>query len=117
MKLSILIAVAGLSLAGGAFAADAPRTQTICLSGGGQQAPATCHGYGGGSRLAAQDEVCSCPGASQQVKAPTCRPGQVPPAESAAYDQARLKAVSHGSLEGATWQGKPMCVNPTYRSN
>jgi len=115
MKLPILLAVAGFALAGAAQAADAPKTQTICLASGGQQRPATCHGYGGGSRLAAQDEVCSCPGASQMVKAPTCGPGETPPPEGAAYEQARLKAISHGSLEGASWQGKPMCVNPTTR--
>lgn len=122
MKLSILLgAVAGVaSLAAVAVldtarAADAPKTMTICLASGGQLRPATCFGYGGGSRLASQDELCTCPGASQMVKAPTCAPGEAPPAESAAYEQARLKAISHGSLEGATWQGRPMCVNPSHR--
>ncbi|MBS0332331.1 MAG: hypothetical protein JSS35_06155 [Proteobacteria bacterium] len=117
MKFSILLAAAfgAAGLAASASAADAPKTMTICLSSGGQLEPATCRGYGGGSRLASQDEVCSCPGASQMVKAPTCAPGEVPPAESAAYEQARLKAITHGSLVGATWQGKPMCVNPTHR--
>ena len=59
MKFSSLLAVAGgvVSLAAAAHAADAPKTQTICLASGGQQQPATCHGYGGGSRLASQDEV------------------------------------------------------------
>ncbi|HEY3950939.1 hypothetical protein [Phenylobacterium sp.] len=118
MKLSILLAAGAVSLAAAlaAQAADAPKTQTICLASGGQQRPATCHGYGGGSRLAAQDEVCTCPGAAQMVKAPTCAAGETPPSESAAYEQARLKAISHGSLEGATWQGKSMCVNPTTRN-
>lgn len=117
MRLAILLAAGAVSLASAAvaWAADAPKTQTICLSSGGQQLPATCRGYGGGSRLASQDEVCTCPGAAQMVKAPTCAPGEVPPAESAAYEQARLRAISHGSLEGATWQGKAMCVNPTHR--
>ena len=115
MKLSILLAAGALSLAGGAWAADAPKTMTICLASGGQLRPATCQGYGGGSRLAAQDELCTCPGASRMVKAPTCGHDQTPPAESAAYEQARLKAIHNGSLEGATWRGKPMCVNPTTR--
>ena len=117
MKLCMLLAVGALALAGAARAADAPKTQTICLSSGGQQRPATCHGYGGGSRLASQDDVCTCPGASQVVTAPTCAPGETPPPEGAAYEQARLKAISHGSLEGANWQGKPMCVAPTHRAN
>ena len=49
------------------------------------------------------------------VKSPTCAPGETPPAESAAFEQARLKAISHGSLDGASWQGTPMCVHPTHR--
>jgi hypothetical protein len=32
------------------------------------------------------------------------------PAESAAYERARRAAVQRGSLVGATYQGKPMCV-------
>lgn len=122
MKLSIVLAaaagaagLAATAILSPAVAADAPKTMTICLAGGGQLRPATCHGYGGGSRLASQDEICSCPGATQMVKAPTCEPGETPPAESAAYEQARLKAIANGSLEGATWEGKRMCVNPTHR--
>jgi hypothetical protein len=122
MKYSTLLAAAGVvSLAAAAafdvaWAADAPKTQTICLDSAGHQRPATCHGYGGGSRLASQDDVCTCPGAAQIVKAPTCGPNETPPPEGAAYEDARLKAITHGSLEGATYQGKPMCVNPSIRN-
>jgi hypothetical protein len=123
MKSSTLLAAAAVaSLAmtavsiDAARAADGPKTRTICLDTGGHQRPATCHGYGGGSRLAAQDDVCTCPGAAQMVKAPTCGPGETPPAEGAAYEDARLKAITHGSLEGATYEGKPMCVAPANRN-
>jgi hypothetical protein len=123
MKLSILLAAAaaaGLTASAVALdaarAADGPKTQTICLDTGGHQRPATCHGYGGGSRLAQQDDVCTCPGAAQIVKAPTCGAGETPPAEGLAFEQARLKAINNGSLVGASYQGKPMCVNPSNRN-
>jgi hypothetical protein len=117
MKSSTFLAAAAVaSLATTAFgvarAADAPKTQTICLDTGGHQRPATCHGYGGGSRLVQHDDVCTCPGGAQMVKAPTCAQGEMPPAEGLAFEQARLKAINHGSLEGATFAGKPMCVVP-----
>ena len=117
MKFSIILAVGALALLGAARAAETPKTQTICLSSGGQQRPATCRSYGGGSRLASPDDICTCPGASQMVKAPICGPGETPAPEGAAYEQARLKAIRHGSLEGASWQGKPMCVADGHRAN
>ena len=33
-----------------------------------------------------------------------------------AYEEARLKAINNGSLVGANYQGKPMCVNPSNRN-
>jgi hypothetical protein len=45
-----------------------------------------------------------------RVTTPVCPRGVSPPAESAAYEKARLAAVSQGSLVGAMYQGKPMCV-------
>ncbi len=41
---------------------------------------------------------------------PICPKGVSPPPESAAYEKARLAAVTNGSLAGAMYQGKPMCV-------
>ena len=38
-----------------------------------------------------------------------------PPAESAAFEEARRKAVVKGSLVGASWQGRPICVAPPNR--
>jgi hypothetical protein len=113
MKLSILLASAALALSAGAAWADSPggKTTTICLDSGGHQAPVRCKTQDA-SRLTHREDICSCPGATQQVTVPLCARGMHPPGESAAYEQARLKAVSHGSLEGATWQGQPMCVAP-----
>jgi hypothetical protein len=113
MKLSILLASAGLALAAGAASADSmgAKTTTICLDSGGRQAAVHCKTQDA-SRLNTREDICICPAATMQVAAPLCAPGEKPPGESAAYERARLQAVSHGSLANATWQGKPMCVAP-----
>ena len=113
MKLSILLAAAAATFSAGLASADAlDRTSTtICLDSGGRQAPVRCHQQQA-SRLNREADICICPAATQQVKAPLCPAGVKPPAESAAYEQARLKAVSNGSLVGAQWQGQAMCVAP-----
>ena len=113
MKLLTLFAAAALTLSGGLASADSldRSSTTICLDGGGHQAAVTCTRREA-SRLNQQADVCICPAASLQVKAPVCPSGVKPPPESASYEQARLKAVSHGSLAGAAWEGRPMCVAP-----
>ena len=113
MKLSILLAGGALALSAGAASAESMsvQTTTICLDSGGRQAAVHCKTQSA-SRLSNQEDICICPAATMTVKAPLCGAGLKPPGESAAYEQARLKAVSHGSLAGATWQGQPMCVAP-----
>lgn len=115
MKLSILFAATILSLGAGAASADSladnpPKSTTICLDAGGHQLPARCRAQA--SRLDAREDICICPAASQPVKVAVCASGVHAPAESAAYERDRLKAVSHGSVVGAMWQGQPMCVAP-----
>lgn len=113
MKRSILLAAAALSLSAGLASADGldRTTTTICLDSGGHQDVVTCTKRTA-SRLDQQADICICTGANMQVKAPLCPAGVKPPGESAAYERARLKAVSHGSLVGAQYQGHPMCVAP-----
>lgn len=118
MKLSILLAAATLGLgaaalgAGLASADTLDRTSTsICLDGSGHQEPAHCRGQDA-TRLNQQADICICPGATRQVKAPLCPSGVKAPPESMDYVQARLKAITDGSLVGATWHGQPMCVAP-----
>jgi hypothetical protein len=113
MKLSILLAASVLIAGAGAASADVidKTTTTICLDSGGRQLAPHCKSQDA-SRLSHQEDICICPAATQQVKAPLCGPGVKPPAENAAYEQARLKAVSHGSLTDASWQGQAMCVAP-----
>jgi hypothetical protein len=113
MKLSILLAASALAICAGAASADVidKSTTTICLDSGGRQLAPHCKSQDA-SRLSHQEDICICPAATQQVKAPLCPPGVNPPGESAAYEQARLKAVSNGSLTNASWQGQAMCVAP-----
>jgi hypothetical protein len=115
MKLPILLSLAALGLTAGLARADSlsdnpPKSTTICLDSGGHQAAVHCRAQA--SRIDAREDICICPGATQQVKVSVCEAGVKPPGESAAYMRDRLKAVSHGSVVGATWQGQPMCVAP-----
>jgi hypothetical protein len=119
MRAIVFAAAAALSLTAGWACADAmssrsPKTVTICLDPGGRTAPVTCPIHDA-SRLNSREDICSCPGATQQVSAPVCAPGMHPPEQSAAYEEARSKAVSHGSLVGAMWRGQPMCEAPRNR--
>jgi hypothetical protein len=115
MKPTIVLSLAALGLSAGlAFAdslsANPPTSTTICLDTSGRKLPAHCRGQA--SRLDAREDICICPAGAQQVKVPVCAAGVKPPAESALYERERIKAVSHGSLMDATWQGQPMCVAP-----
>ena len=118
MKLSILLSVAALAIGPAALAAGAAwadvndrSTTTICLDSGGRQLAPRCKSQNA-SRITHDEDICICPAATRQVKASICPPGVNPPGESAAYEQARLSAVSNGSLVNANFKGQPMCVNP-----
>jgi hypothetical protein len=118
MKLSILFSLAALGLSGGVASASSlsdnpPKSTTICLDTGGHQLPVHCRAQA--SRLDAREDICICPAATQQVTAPVCGAGVHAPGESAAYEQERLKAISHGSLMDASWRGQAMCVAPRNR--
>lgn len=120
MNSSILLCAAVLSLGAGVAFADSlsdnpPKSTTICLNGIGAMVPATCKGQA--SRLDAREDICICHGATEMVKAPVCGPGVNPPSNTAAYERARLAAVSHGSLMDARWEGQPMCVAPRNRGD
>ena len=110
---SWIVLGAVMSLAAGAVAAQSladnpPKTRTICLDVAGKSLPATCRTQG--SRLDAREDICLCGPGGEMVTAPVCPAGVKAPAESAAYERARRAAVSHGSLVGAMYNGRPMCV-------
>ncbi|WP_309606988.1 hypothetical protein [Phenylobacterium sp.] len=115
MKPSILILATGVSLAAAVVAAqplreNPPASTVICLDVAGRSLPATCKVPA--SRLDRREDICLCAGDGERVTTPICAAGVRPPAESAAYERARRKAVVHGSLLAATWQGQSMCVAP-----
>ena len=115
MTPSILILATAISLAAGVVAAqpqgeNPPRSTVICLDVAGRSLPATCQVPA--SRLDSREDICLCPGEGERVIVPVCAAGVRAPAESAAYARARRKAVIHGSLLAATWQGQAMCVAP-----
>jgi hypothetical protein len=114
MKTATLVASLALGLVAGAALAqpvssdNPPKSTILCLDVSGKILPATCRVPA--SRLDAREDICSCPMGGDRVTAPVCPKGVSPPAESAAYEKARHAAVSRGSLVGAMYEGKPMCV-------
>jgi hypothetical protein len=112
-----LLLGATLSLAASAAAAQSladnpPKVRTVCIDVAGRNLPARCQAQA--SRLDAREDICLCGAGAQMVTASVCPAGVKPPAESAAYEKARRLALNEhgGSLVGATYQGRPMCVAP-----
>lgn len=87
-----------------------PTTTTVCIDVSGRSLPVTCRAQAG--RLNQREDICQCLDGGREITIPICPTGVRPPAESAAYERARLAAINKGSLVGAMWQGKPMCVAP-----
>lgn len=111
MMLKAIALGAAAALVAGAAGAQSPTdpsVTTACIDVSGRALPATCRLQA--SRLNQREDICQCLRGGQQVTVSVCPAGVSPPAESAAYERARLKAISKGSLVGATWRGAPMCV-------
>jgi hypothetical protein len=88
--------------------ASGERTATVCLSLDGSSRGAVCHK----TSTWRQDDICNCPGTTDQVTAPLCAAGESPAPDSADANRARHDAVHNGSLVGATYKGKRFCVRP-----
>lgn len=82
---------------------------TLCLDGLGVNHPATCHSQSA-SRLDSTPDICMCQGPYREVKTNWCERGEKPPADTAAYDRARLAGVKDGNLYSFTYHGKRDCV-------
>ncbi len=110
---SVMLGLAAALLAGAALAQpvgpNPPTSTVICLDPGGLLRPAICRNQQA-SRLDQREDICLCPGATDRVAVSICPKGVAAPPESAAYETARKAAVQHGSLIGATYQGRPICV-------
>lgn len=112
MLRTLALGLAAALVAGAAAAQSSadPTTTTACIDVSGRSLPVTCRVQAG--RLNHREDICQCLDGGQQVTVSVCPAGVKPPAESAAYERARLAAISKGSLVGAQWQGRPMCVAP-----
>jgi hypothetical protein len=115
MRHPMLFACA-VALAAGAAQAqpvgpNPPTSTIICLDVGGQSLPAVCDVPAG--RLDKRENICTCP-RGMRTEVAICPPGVDAPPESRALERARRDAVRKGSLIGATWQGRPMCVAPRH---
>ncbi|HEY3815095.1 MAG TPA: hypothetical protein VGL66_17895 [Caulobacteraceae bacterium] len=112
MKSVLLVSVLALS----ALAMSAPiaaqasgaRTATVCLSLDGSTRGPVCHK----TSTWRQDDICNCPGTTDQVTAPLCAAGETPAPDSADANRARRAAVHNGSLAGGAYNGKRFCVRP-----
>lgn len=113
------ISTAFVGLAVGVFAGAAaaqpvaenpPSTAVICLDVAGRTLPVRCRADA--SRIDQSYNICQCPSDGQRVIASVCPQGVSPPGDSAAFERARLAAIQHGSIVGATFRGQPMCVAP-----
>jgi hypothetical protein len=118
MRRMVLAAAFTLAAAAGARAADIannpPTTADICLDVSGATLPVVCKADA--TRLDHRVDICHCPH-GQQVTIAVCGPGEQPPAESLAYDRARLLALRKGSLVGDMYEGQRMCVAPRNSLN
>lgn len=101
------LASAGLASAQAPLTQNPPTQTVICLDVGGQSLPAVCKVPA--SRIDKREDICVCH-TGTMVDVSICPAGVKPPAETAAFERARKAAVKNGSLIGAMYEGKPMCV-------
>ena len=114
MRALLFTAIAGFAAVSAAAMAQPPGPKdkaTLCLDGLGINHAPVCHSQTA-SRLPTPPDICQCLGPWRQVDAPYCAKGEKPPADSAAFERARIAfAEKHGdSVIGATYEGKRMCV-------
>jgi hypothetical protein len=110
--ISLVLGLAGALAAGAALCKPSVNdTTSICLDPAGRSIPVTCQARP--SRVEHEEYICQCLRGGEQVTIQVCPEGVRPPAESAAYERARRAAVRHGTLLGATYQGRVMCADRT----
>jgi hypothetical protein len=111
LRTLMILGAAAALMSGPALAQSVadPGVTSICLDPGGQTRPVTCRSQNA-SRINQREDICQCLHGGDQVTVPFCPRGVKPPAESAAFEHARRSAVVNGSLVGASYQGRPICV-------
>ena len=117
MKRRIMLTAAALALLAGAASAQSitdPNLTSICLDPAGHAVPVTCRSHSA-SRVNQREDICQCLHGGDQVEVSFCPRGVKPPVEDIAFEKARRALVSHGSLVGASYQGRPVCVESRSR--
>jgi len=111
LRTLMILGAATALMSGSALAQSVadPNLTSICLDPGGQTRPVTCRSQNA-SRINQREDICQCLHGGDQVTVPFCPRGVKPPVESAAFEHARRSAVVNGSLVGASYQGRPICV-------
>ena len=101
------VASAGLAVAQAPLTQNPPTQTVICLDVGGQSLPAVCKVPA--SRIDKREDICIC-NVGTMVDVSICPAGTKPPAETLPFEKARKAAVKNGSLIGAMYEGRPICV-------
>lgn len=91
-----------------------PHLTSICLDPAGRTVPVTCRSTNA-SRVNQREDICQCLHGGDQVEVSICPSGVKPPAEDVRFEKARRGLVQKGSLVGATYQGRPVCVESRAR--
>ena len=117
MNIRLILTAAALALLSGAASAQSvsnPNLTSICLDPAGHTLPVTCRSSNA-SRVNQREDICQCLHGGEQVEVAFCPRGVKPPVEDVAFAKARHALVSKGSLVGATYQGRPVCVESRNR--
>jgi hypothetical protein len=113
-KLSGVVFLVAVAIGGVASAQDtqqppAPKlgkTQ-ICLRSNGHTEAGACRVIGTGST---RSDICRCPPGTRLTDVSICSIGMKAPKEDGAFRAWRAQTAKGGSLVGAEYQGKPVCV-------
>jgi hypothetical protein len=101
------VAAAGFSVPTTALAAG-DHSATVCVALDGSTRAPTCRG----TSTWRQDNLCSCPANTDQLKAPLCASGETPAPEGAKANEARHQAARSGNLMNGSYNGHRFCVRP-----
>jgi hypothetical protein len=107
MPIALAVAIAAPAALAQPVGGNPPTSTILCLDVSGRSLPPTCKVPA--SRLDASEDICLCH-EGIRVAAPICPPGVKPPAESLALERARRAYLQKGTLVGASFDGRPMCV-------
>jgi hypothetical protein len=96
------------------FAQEAPQAPApklgktqICVRSNGHTEGGRCKVIGTGS---SRSDMCRCPAGTRLIDVSICSVGMKAPSEDSAFRAWRAETAKSGTLVGAEYQGKPVCV-------